>query len=165
MIYPNCIHAVSFKAVSNKKIGVLVITHVLFHSYLPGQSSRQRTQQLWNDEMERDFWHGERGWVETLEWGGGVEGLRVEAKQDLIHWNWVNVLWSVPCTTHVHWDAKSAQNLFRNVVLDVGSDKDSSQAGAKGRRNPLCEPLCVTYRDNRGCESAFDSERGEKKER
>lgn len=46
MICPHCTHAVSFKALSNKEIGVLVITHVLLHSHLPGQSSRQRTPQL-----------------------------------------------------------------------------------------------------------------------
>lgn len=41
MICSHCAHAVSFKAFTNEKIGVLVITHVLLYSYLPGQSSRE----------------------------------------------------------------------------------------------------------------------------
>lgn len=44
----------------------------------------------------------------------------------------------------------------------MGSDKELSQAGEKEEGTPLCEPLCVTYRDNHCCESAFDMEGGGK---
>lgn len=43
----------------------------------------------------------------------------------------------------------------------MGSDKELSQAGEKEEGTPLCEPLCVTYRDNHCCESAFDMEGGQ----
>lgn len=58
MICPHCTHAVSFKALTNEKIGVLDITHVLLYSYLPGQSSRQRrlpntTAMKWSMTFDR----------------------------------------------------------------------------------------------------------------
>lgn len=100
------------------------------HIFLAKAAVRKcsRTLQPWNE-----------AWLLT-----GQEGVRVDVRvgegmeggQDLIFWNWVNVLWSVPCTTHVHCNAKFAQDPCRNVVLGMGSGKELRQEGDKRRKDP-----------------------------
>lgn len=85
--------------------------------------------------MEHDFWRGKKGVREDLELGNG-------AKEDIIYWNWVNVLWSLSAT-HVHWDDRFAQCLSWNLVLNEGRDKEVKLRGGRKKRGGMI-PLSLS---------------------
>lgn len=102
MICPHGTHAVSFRALTNKEIGVLVITHVLLCPRLP--ELRRCSKNACSHEMGRmrgDLKLVGRGWNG---WG------RIQSPEIRLMYYDISL-----CTSHVRWEATFAPDALRDV--------------------------------------------------
>lgn len=128
-----------------EKLGFLVITHVVFYK-MPSWPEQQAENSSHTQKQKATKWcmtcDGAREDLKVVRRGWNDGGKIPSAEIRLMYYD-------IPVP-----DATFAENLFGNV-RDVGQGREFNQEQReKGKeKGPLCEDLCVMYKDRLCCEA------------